>query len=296
MSHAPLVAGVQDHEAAVLQVVDPAVGDAPVVGAVDLRLERAEADLVHVLAGRRRAHGVGDLVAGLHVGAPLVRLDLAELAARRRPGPCPRWSTRTRASRRSSARTGSHRRRPRSRRARGWASAAAGAWSSPVGAGGRTAASGPRRAGRARALVGRWPFGRGEPAPCRGRLAGVGHGGCSGQGIRGAGTGPALAARRGVGDAARRVARLPWPRARPGREGAPTGGGGRGLAEPGPRPACRAGTRQGPPSRRSRSGLAEPGPDLGSGQPEEQQDREQRRRSAPRPAGRRAARAGRRGW
>ena len=59
----PLVARVQEHEAAVLEVVDPAVGHRVVVGAVELGRDRAARRVVDVLAGGGRADRVGDLVA-----------------------------------------------------------------------------------------------------------------------------------------------------------------------------------------------------------------------------------------
>ncbi len=67
-----------------LEVVDPAVRDALVVGPVDLRRQRAVPGPVDVLARGGRTHLVVDLVAGLDVLVAHVRLHLAELARRRR--------------------------------------------------------------------------------------------------------------------------------------------------------------------------------------------------------------------
>ena len=79
-----LVARVQEDEAAVLQVVDPAGGRAAVVRPVHLGRERPVAGAVDVLAGGRRADRVGHLLAGGHVLVAHVGLDLADLAGRGR--------------------------------------------------------------------------------------------------------------------------------------------------------------------------------------------------------------------
>ena len=108
------VALVEDDQAAVLQVVDPALRDDVVVRAVDAGRDRAgDAGLVDVVARRRGAVGVGHL----------------RRRRRRAGGPCPAGRSRARAWRRRRAtrsgpgsRSSSRRRRParprRTRRAR----------------------------------------------------------------------------------------------------------------------------------------------------------------------------------
>ena len=96
------VALVQQHQRAVLQVVDPVLRDERVVGAVDARRDRAGAGRVEVLARGRRAVGVGHLGADRDVAVAHVRLDVARL----------RRGARRRATRSGPGRTGSSRRRP----------------------------------------------------------------------------------------------------------------------------------------------------------------------------------------
>src|SRR4051794_41694490 len=73
-----LRARVQNDEAAVLEVVDPALGLAPVVGPVCVGLKRTEACLVDVGTRCRRAVRVANVGARRDMGAAHVGLGLTE--------------------------------------------------------------------------------------------------------------------------------------------------------------------------------------------------------------------------